>query len=413
MGRARIGVALVVVAASAACDGGPSRLDGVGRSGAASGAGSSAGAGDDAWVGLCEQVLRDVPNLADGRRVLAVINACKPKGDWAPLLAWNTPAADGGPRTEVIEAALVATSAFCTNAAKQAFMGALVEARGKHTERPWRRLAEVCQGTLGAGADNRFASAPLFALDRIARAAAAQPRLAPLLAAIDLPLPPWSVSGAGVDLAPSPVTKPNGTRVAVTVTQTELYVGTLPRAKLGATGVTVLLGEAPYPGTAVAPDAVDARIGELTRSPITSDAHSTQYEEPIAIIAPSGLRATRVVDALLAISGWRTPVLAVAAPGAPAGWLLLGQSGLHLARKAHESSEWFALDGSGETLLNQVAKLEADRFAAYPAISVGDDATAAALATVIGALAYHDLGRVALAKRGTEQQRTQQRNGSR
>lgn len=352
--------AVAIVLAFAACKGGASKLDDIG-----SGSGSAAPVVTTDWVPACRVTLEGLPKLGPARRVQAVLEGCQPCSTTA-FLQWRTLSGDGGPRLEEIERSMESCEAFCSDKGRQAFYGALDAARGKQTERPWRRLAEVCPQS---GSDGRFASAPLFALDRIARAAAKDPTLAPLLAQVELPLPPWAVSGSGAQLPESAVIKPLATRDVVTVTQTEVYVGTLPVATLGAEGVKVDLGRLPYPGDHTSKLAV---LGE----------------DPVVIIAPSGMRAVRVVDA---VENFARPNLrlAVAAPGAPDGWTLLGMSGPALAPTHPDTGRRIEVGESADAAVAVITKLTPEELKQPLTLVVTEDATVAELAKAIGAVGYH------------------------
>jgi hypothetical protein len=233
-------------------------------------------------------------------------------------------------------------------------------------------------------------SAPYFALDRIARAAAAHPRLAPLLPALDLPLPPLSATGGAFVLAPSPELLPDAGPVHVTVTTTEITVGTLPRARLGAAGVTVLAGDALYPGTAVAPKALAAALDKLAPDP----------EARIALIAPKAMAARRMAE-VVAAAGAHKLVLAAAAAGGPEGWSLPGVVPVVLAAARPGDAPAalrLALGASADAALRQIADAPADQLAAPPAIAIDDKATVEGLARLLGALAHRDVHAATLAR---------------
>ena len=340
------------------------------------------------WIEPCAAALRAYPTTTPTRRPMALITGCKPYGEWTPLLGWQTLAADGGPRLEAIEAAMTASHAYCSTAGKQAFEGALDEARGSSTERPWRRLADVCGADVSAEAEARFASAPFFVLDRIARAVGSEPTLAPLLADLTLPLPPWSLSGAGVQTPSSPVTKPDIGHVVVTVTQTGYFVGTLATVRFAASGLTVDLGAAPYPGTPATAFTLDAAV--------TNQLHAG---ESVAIVAPSGIRAHRIVDAVAATGNSYPVLLAVAAPGGPPGWVLLGTSPVRLMKtlSARATAVPYALHGRCDDVVRAISAATPDSLGAYtPTLAIDADVTAADLAKVLGALAYKNVTAVGL-----------------
>lgn len=358
---------VAILLAFVACKGGASKLDDTG-----SGSGSAAPVVTTDWVPACRVTLEGLPKLGPARRVQALLDGCQPC-DTSAFLRWRTLPEDGGPRLEEIERSMESCEAFCSDQARQAFYGAIDAARGKQTERPWRRLAEVCPQS---GSDGRFASAPLFALDRIARAAAKDPTLAPLLAPVELPLPAWAVSGSGPQLPESAVIKPLTTRAVMTVTQTEVYIGTLAVATLGPDGVTVDLGRLPYPGD------------QTSTAPVLGD-------EPVVIIAPSGMRAVRVVDAVKTVA--RPDLrLAVASPGAPDGWSLLGMSGPALAPMPPATGRRIEVGASADPAVAAITKLTPDELKQPLTLVVSNDATVAELAKAIGAVGYHGVTTVHL-----------------
>ena len=329
------------------------------------------------WSVRCEAALAAAPRLGPVRRVGAIIDGCRPCGDWAPLLRWSVLAADGGPRAAEIEAAMDACRAYCKPEAKAAFLGTLEAARGKHVPKPWRALGEACGEEVSATPDGRYMSAPYFALDRIARAAAAHEKLGPHLAALELPLPPLSSTGGAFVLPPSPAIAPDAGPVHVTVSMTEISVGALPRARLGPAGVTVIAGDAPYPGTAVTAKALAAALGKLSPGP----------DARIAVIAPKAMPARRLLDVVPAAGAHRL-VLAAAAAGGPEGWSLPGVVPVVLSAKPAPGALRLDLGESPDDALRALKDAPADQLAAPPAIAIGDKATIEGLAKLLGALAH-------------------------
>jgi hypothetical protein len=229
----------------------------------------------------------------------AVLDGCKVCGDWRPVLMWKTPQAEGGPTKMAIANAMDRCNAWCEPTAKTKFLSPLDDARGTDKRVPWKQLADMCKAAVSAGTDSRYASAPYFALDRIARAAAAHG--GPAAAALDklvLPLPAASVSGWGVDLPELKAPTRPAPRIHITLLGTQLYVGMLPRAHLGKDGVAVDYGGTPYPGKLTAPSDLAAAIAALvTTAP--SDPPGALPE--VTVLAPRGMAAASlqpVVDAL-------------------------------------------------------------------------------------------------------------------
>ena len=287
-----------------------------------SGSGSGSGSGSthvltaDAAIAppidwkTCDAALRKAATEPLDVRPSLVIEGCEVCGDWTPLLHWNTPSTEKGPTRKQIENAM-AVCGYCNANAKQRFLGTLDDARGMSVRTPWRFLGEMCKGEVSALPDNRYAGAPLYALDRIARAATAHGGdSANLMAAIELPLPAVTVTGTGivmpdVDDGVSPTTGP----LAITVMGDGLHVAKLPRARLGASGVAVDLGN--YPGDVVKPADLAAALGKLQNG----DASAT-----ITLLAPVATPAQALIPVVEAAGKVAPIYLAVNSHAAPEGW---------------------------------------------------------------------------------------------
>lgn len=319
----------------------------------------------DDWVAACEHALTQKQSPV--RRVAQIIDGCRPHGDWAPILDWTTVS------SAEVEAALVRANAFCTSDAKARFMAELEDARDKGTERPWRVLGERCGDKVSGVPDVRFMSAPYFALDRIARATAANGTLAPLAAAIELPLPPVSLTGVGFELPTSPVMKPEPPAWQVTVTVAEIRVGTMPVAKLGANGVVVTLGAAPYPGELVDAKTVAGKI---------------PAGERVLVIAPAAMPAQRLVPVVTALAAHEL-VLAATATGAPKGWAMAGMVPVMLDATPDPKAVAWQLDAGIDAAVADL-KGRPDGDFAHPRVTIAKDATVAHLAKLLGALSFRD-----------------------
>jgi hypothetical protein len=317
------------------------------------------------WTTACEHALTQKQTPV--RRIAQIIDGCRPHGDWAPILDWTTSS------SAAVEAALTHANAFCTNDAKARFMNELEDARDKQTERPWRVLGDKCGDKVSAVPDVRFMSAPFFALDRIARATAANPKLAPLAAAVELPLPPVSMTGVGFVLATASVMKPEPPKWQVTVTLAEIRVGLLPVARLGAAGVAVELGASPYPG-----ELADAK----------TIAGKVPAGERVLVIAPAAMPAQRLTEVVSALAGHEL-VLAVAASGGPKGWEMAGMVPVVLDGKPDPKAVEWKLDAGVDAAIADL-KGRPDGDFAHPRITIAKDATVAHLAKLLGALAFRD-----------------------
>lgn len=334
----------------------------------------------DANLDACRATAARVPSLPPPQRALALLKDCQPCGDWTPLLAWNIPQADGGPTRAAIEQAMLACKAFCEPNAKQRFLGTLDAARGQPTRTPWRLLGEICKAEVSAVPDTRFMGAAYFALDRIARAI----HDPGLLAAIELPLPALTVSGVGVELPSSPMTTPEAGPVALTLDAAQILLGTLPTAKLSPTGLQIT-GD--YPGTPVDPKALAAALAKPELA-----------GHPIALLAPNGLGAARVVEVVAAagghdlrlavadvqVRGWTVPVtVPISLLGKPVG---AGPTGVRLT-----------LDATGyEAAKAAKAIPRADFLRAPVTLVVDSTATVTSLATMLGVLGYFEVKAVVL-----------------
>ena len=322
------------------------------------------------WAG-CGAALKKAATFAPTRRAQLLLEACQPCGDWAPLLHWNVLPGEGGPARLAIEGKMLACG-YCEPNAKQRFLGLLDNARGTESRAPWRVLGEVCGARVSAVPDPRFMSAPFYALDRIARAAAARPELAPLLAAIEIPLPAISVSGSGFALPTSSVSSPTAGPAAITATPTELWLGAVPRAKLGADGLAIVASGELYPGALVEPAKLGAALAAVTG--------------PIAMIAPSGSPAKRIAE-IVGLAGGHEIELAVVGPGSPEGWIVPGTIPVLLAPYvALSMPRTIVLADSADP---GIAELKARPAGPTPiAIAIAPSATVATLAKLLGALAF-------------------------
>jgi hypothetical protein len=159
-------------------------------------------------------------------------------------------------------------------------------------------------------------SAPFFALDRIARAAGAKGgATAEKLAALDLPLPAVTISGAGVVLPDSNGVTPKVGELQVTALGDAIYVGHMPRAKLTAAGVVAELGTVGYPGEQVQAKDLGAKLRELVGDDKT---------RTITVIAPHAMPAQTLVPIIAAASPVAPVYLAANAYESPEGWQLAG-----------------------------------------------------------------------------------------
>jgi hypothetical protein len=343
---------------------------------------------------ICKATLQKVPAAPPTKRVEMIIGACRPCGDWKPILEWQTLQEEGGPNRKLVEEAMAGCTAWCNPNAKVRFMGALDDARASKTRTPWRELAQQCKEDVSARPDGRFVTAPYFALDRIARWAGAQPDGAKLLEPIVIPLPAVSQTGVGVKLPDSAVTKPDILPVQITISATTMNVGPMPIAKLAANGV-LPQGE-PYPGTpAESTKAEPNKLRDL----------AMKLGDRVALFASPQVAATRIRDAA-AWSGMGG-YLAVTSSMGPVGWQQHGISPVKLTvGKPSQAEIAIVLDDTGANAMAEVKKLGADAAKKPIRIVLEPKATVGGLATLLGALAYFEVTQVNLDTNKPDERRT-------
>ena len=277
----------------------------------------------------CGVAIYDAEKAPLAARPQMLLAACYPCGDWKPLLTWNV---DGGGKREDIEALMVKCDAFCTGDSKLKFIGGVDKARGTAANTPWRELGKACGAKVGAHPDDRFMSAPYFALDRIGRIAGKDdPGLSAKLATVALPLPAITVTGAGVELPEIDRVKLTATVAGdsvhvssphaelpttgmphITLVADAIHIGTLPSAKLTSDGIQVDVGTPPYPGE----QATDKQLADKLKT--------LAGDKPVLLLAPRGMPAAKLLPIITASKG--VPLhLAVRAPESPEGWSLPAQ----------------------------------------------------------------------------------------
>lgn len=312
----RAALAFALVASLAACKGDKARPK------PQAGSGSAAPLPID-W-NACDHALAAASSAPLDARPQILIDGCKVCGDWTPLLRWSTPVEQGGPRGAEIEAAM-ARCGFCDGNAKQRFLGTLDDARGTEARTPWRQLGDVCKDKVSAVPDTRFMSAPYYALDRIARAAGARGGdTAKKLAAIELPLPAVSVIGTGLTIPDvERGVRSNAGALQITLMADAIYVGKLPRAHLGASGVQVDMGPAAYPGEQTKLEDLPAALKKLAGEGDT-----------ITLLAPVATPAENLVPVIAAAATVAPVYLGVNAHDVPEGWTLVGTIPVQLTADA-------------------------------------------------------------------------------
>jgi hypothetical protein len=249
-----------------------------------------------------------------------LIGTCPVCGDWRPILNWATPQSEGGPKKPEIADAMERCNAWCERSAKTRFLDLLDDARGTDKRKPWKYFADECKASVSAVPDGRFVTAPYFALDRIARAATARGgAAAAALAKVDQPLPAMSISGAGVALPTVTAKTQPAPRVAVTLLGDQIFAGRLPRAHLGASGVTVDFGGEPYPGKAYAPSDLAGALLELGTPPASNGVVQKVITVDVTVLVPREMPAAKLQPIIDAVGDAATLYLAVEDDRVP-GW---------------------------------------------------------------------------------------------
>ena len=268
----------------------------------------------------CVAALGPAAALPPGERTAAVLRGCPVCGpSFAPLLA----AADGHPDLAAMNALIAACQTGCRGTAIGTWRSLLSDLEpGPGVARPWKALGEACPATMHTAKDSeRFVGAAWWGLvtigQRLADAAPGLPAdqaaaLAAARAALWIPLPPWTVTGAGL-VAPPGVARPGLPWRQITVTDQAILFGRLPFGRFTESGFVVDGGPTPYPGQPLAGDAA-AALATLPPPPGLPDA-----VDPPVVIAPTAAPARRLVAALRAL-GAQPVALAVAVPDAPGGW---------------------------------------------------------------------------------------------
>jgi len=392
--RPRVVAALAAAVGLGACHGGPNGSPG---GGAGSGEG---GAGPEAWVGPCVTAIERAAAAPDWKRARIVVDGCRPCG-----VAWDDVTAARVPAPSRVVGVVDACRIGCPRTARSDFyakISALEE--GDSPRAAWQALGKACPAALGAAdPDGRFAGGAWFALDQIGRRLGeARPHLAPAVRdqvthalGLALPLPAVSVVGTGYDVpggsgGPSPA-------VAIAVTASSATVGALPVAHLGPHCLEVPAGWA-WPGEPAPPEALARAVA----------AHGAG---PVAIEAPAGLTAARVLEVAGALGKGQQASLAVSAPRDEALFphvlrqgpvpLRAATGAAHLAITARGDAI-AALDGHGAVTAaadlpgpDPAGRLHAvaDLLGAAPVVAIAPgDATATDLAATLDALAQVHAG---------------------
>lgn len=300
----------------------------------------------------CEAAIAKAANLPIDARPQALLEGCPVCGDWKVLLAWN----HDGTTPEALQATLESCNAFCTGDAKMKFIAAANKAKGTSNDMAWRKLADACGDKVDASTDHRFMSAPYFALDRIARAIAEQH--VDGANALDIALPSLTVAGTGIVLPDlDEGVSPKVGTYHLSFIGDQIFIGKLPRAKLGAKGLDVTND---YPGQQVALADLPAALKKLLDNDPT---------ETLTLLAPHAMPAENLV-----------PVIRAAGAIAP----------LYLAATAHESPEGWQLPGAIPVAIGPDGE---------GTIGVTGEMTVQNLATELGQKAAQSVKRVGVTKR--------------
>jgi hypothetical protein len=252
------------------------------------------------WRTACLSALASLEQVEPAARVARIFAAC-PVCDLAPILRdlrANPPTA---PWLPDLDASVAACGGYCGRDARSEFLSYVRHQLelGEPGPTPWRKLGEACPRELGLRDDTRgFVGATWFILQRLGVALGGATSDATLPApwpTVTFPLPAMAVQG-GVELpeaAGAPRLPPG--RLAVTVFAEQTWVGHLPWGRLTSTGVIV---EGTYPGAPA-----KALSVSLARAAASAAAFLVPLpNEPVALLAPYGLPATRLVEVLRALS---------------------------------------------------------------------------------------------------------------
>ncbi len=253
----------------------------------------------------CKSAIDKAASLPIDNRPQALLEGCPVCGDWKVLLGWN----HDGTTPEALQKSLESCNAFCSGDAKMKFIAAANKAKGTSNDMAWRKLADACGEAVDVSSDHRFMSAPYFALDRIARATADIAGAK----AFELPLPPLTVAGTGIVLPDlEEGVSPKVGTYHVSFIGDQIFIGKLPRAKLGAKGLDVAND---YPGQQVALADLPAALKKLIGDDPT---------ETLTLLAPHAMPAENLVPVIQAAGAIAPLYLAATAHESPEGWQLPG-----------------------------------------------------------------------------------------
>ncbi|MBK7536525.1 MAG: hypothetical protein IPI49_14375 [Myxococcales bacterium] len=268
-----------------------SRFSSASRDGAA----RPGGARDGAWAAACGAALRSLGELAPQDRPARLLRECA-ACDLGRLAAARFDGSHAASWLAELDDAIESCGGYCTPAARKDF---LQRARhqldlGEHSARPWRSLGQACPVALGVRPDTRaYLGATWFALHRVAQDMA---RSSPSAtdperwAHATFPLPALAPEGQGlqlptisadVDRTPRAPRLALPSRLAVTVLADRELVTRLPWARMADGGIDV---DGAYPG---------APASDLA----AAVAHAS-LAEPVTLLAPSALLASRLLDVL-------------------------------------------------------------------------------------------------------------------
>jgi len=262
----------------------------------------------NAWVAPCVEAIDRARAAPPHARVAAILSSCRPCG-----VAWTALAAPSVVPGDVLEI-VDACGGACSPQARTHLSEALHDlATEGAPNRPWRQLAHDCPAAAGVDAATaRYASATWYALAKIAAGLGAQRASA---APVQLPVPVRSAIGTAPNIPLARAADARRPRWQLTITSAEVRLGAMPTAELAPGRLSIVDAGEPYPGEAVALDAVGARLDALTATlpPGPGDL------DGVLVIAPRRLPATRVLEVVRAL-GDRRAYLAVALATPDAGW---------------------------------------------------------------------------------------------
>lgn len=245
------------------------------------------------WRAACRDAIASAEKAPPEERLFHIASACPVCGtDFQPILR-STVVGEFGPVGTsgiAIDAVLKKCGTQCPGSTRDQFVAAFGNLSERAPSRPWRLLADQCPGAMPPD-HPRLASAPLYVLGQITKAAAAADAAISPQAELRFPAPAWTANGVGVGLVPAEHLATDLPGPLVTVSDREVWVGVAPWISWSATGIQVDPSSDSYPGAATPPPALPKVVA----------AARPGQPGPTAVIAPPGLPAKRLREVIAAL----------------------------------------------------------------------------------------------------------------